>query len=65
MSENVFFLDSSITISKFKCKTVRNLTALYGAVLGSAILIILFCTASTLVIAKSLSWKEPVYVRTT
>lgn len=52
---------STRTISEYECNIVRKLSALYGAVIASAIMVALFCLATITVVIKSLSWKPNIY----
>ena len=50
------------TISDYECNIVTKLSALYGAVVASAIMVALFCLATITIVVKSLSWKPNIYV---
>lgn len=46
----------------FECDEISELSSLYGAVVGSSIVVSIFCICSILIITKSLSWKRIRYV---
>ena len=58
----VFFI--SKTDEKFyaECDEISELSSLYGAVVGSSIVVAMLCIFSVMVITKSLSWKRIRYV---
>ncbi len=59
---SLFLCLTAQTISVYECNIVRKLSALYGAVVASAIMVTLFSLATIIVTVKSLSWKPQVYV---
>lgn len=54
---------SSVTIAGFECDEISELAHLFGATVGSSVVVAFFCVFSVLVITKSLSWKRIRYAR--